>query len=93
MDVCIDHILFLQQSAEEQYTAKVKRVGFRYNQNYDEGMSMLAKLATHHACNLVGDQYLVSGQETYDTTTVENTPAFFYSSQCQIGWPICCEFD
>ncbi|ETI30706.1 hypothetical protein F443_22197, partial [Phytophthora nicotianae P1569] len=58
MDECIDHLLFLQQTAEDQYTAKVKRVGFRYSQNYDEEMSMLAKLATHHACNLVEEQYL-----------------------------------
>ncbi|ETI53616.1 hypothetical protein L914_03316 [Phytophthora nicotianae] len=85
MDVCIDHILFLQQSAEDQYTAKVKRVGFRYNQNYDEGMCMLAKLATHHAYNLVEEQYLVSGEETYDTTTVENTPAFFTLASAKSG--------
>ncbi|ETP00499.1 hypothetical protein F441_22098 [Phytophthora nicotianae CJ01A1] len=77
MDECIDHLLFLQQTAEDQYTAKVKRVGFRYSQNYDEEMSMLAKLATHHACNLVEEQYLVSGRETYDTTPDENTPEFF----------------
>ncbi|KAG3083760.1 hypothetical protein PI125_g19665 [Phytophthora idaei] len=53
MDECIDHLLFLQQSTEEQYIAKIKRVGLRFNQNYDEEMSMLAKLATHHACKLV----------------------------------------
>ncbi|ETM99227.1 hypothetical protein PPTG_24455 [Phytophthora nicotianae INRA-310] len=79
MDECIDHLLFLQQTAEDQYTAKVKRVGFRYSQNYDEEMSMLAKLATHHACNLVEEQYLVSGRETYDTTPDENTPEFFFT--------------
>ncbi|KAG4246615.1 hypothetical protein PC116_g5610 [Phytophthora cactorum] len=28
MDECIDHLLFLQQSAEDRYTTKVKRVGF-----------------------------------------------------------------
>ncbi|GMF43218.1 unnamed protein product [Phytophthora fragariaefolia] len=45
MDDCIDHLLFLQQSAKDQYNYKVKRVGFRYNHGYDKEMSMLAKLA------------------------------------------------
>ncbi|KAG2787554.1 hypothetical protein PC129_g18132 [Phytophthora cactorum] len=36
MDECIDHLLLLQQSTEDQYTVKIKRVGFRLNQNYDK---------------------------------------------------------
>ncbi|KAG2820669.1 hypothetical protein PC112_g11689 [Phytophthora cactorum] len=79
MDECIDHLLFLQQSAEDRYTTKVKRVGCRYNRNYDNEMAMLAKLATHHACNLVEEQYRASGQETYDISSDENTPNFLLS--------------
>ncbi|RAW29142.1 hypothetical protein PC110_g14499 [Phytophthora cactorum] len=42
-------------------------------------MAMLAKLATHHACNLVEEQYRASGQETYDISSDENTPNFLLS--------------
>ncbi|KAG3234460.1 hypothetical protein PI124_g20487 [Phytophthora idaei] len=70
-------------SAEDRYTTKVKRVGFRHNRNYDNEMAMLAKLATHHACNLVEEQYRASGQETYDISSDENTPSFFTLSSAK----------
>ncbi|KAG6970430.1 hypothetical protein JG688_00004848 [Phytophthora aleatoria] len=35
---------------------------------------MLAKLATYHACNLVEEQYRVSGQMTYETSNDVNDP-------------------
>ncbi|KAG3133596.1 hypothetical protein PI124_g19612 [Phytophthora idaei] len=85
MDECIDHLLFLQQSTEEQYIAKIKRVGLRFNQNYDEEMSMLAKLATHHACKLVEEQYRVSGQETYETSNDVNEPGLWSLSSAKTG--------
>ncbi|ETP48995.1 hypothetical protein F442_05371 [Phytophthora nicotianae P10297] len=76
MDECID-ILFLQQSAEDGYWTKVRRVGCRYNQHYDEEMCVLAKLATHHACSLVESEYKLSGQLTDDISKDEATPSLY----------------
>ncbi|GMF48242.1 unnamed protein product [Phytophthora fragariaefolia] len=81
MDECIDHLLFLQQSAEDQYNYKVKRVGFRYNHGYDKEMSMLAKLSTQHACNLVEEQYRVSVRETYEISRDDNGSILFTVSR------------
>ncbi|KAE9316944.1 hypothetical protein PR003_g18601 [Phytophthora rubi] len=53
MDECIETLLFLQQAAEDMYTVKTTRVGQRVNHQYDREMQLLARIATHHACNLV----------------------------------------
>ncbi|ETN07702.1 hypothetical protein PPTG_13035 [Phytophthora nicotianae INRA-310] len=72
MDECNDHLLFLEQIAEDKYRVKARRVGFRYNNNYDEELQMLARIATHHACDLVGGQYTASKQADYTIESEKN---------------------
>ncbi|KAG6958484.1 hypothetical protein JG687_00009354 [Phytophthora cactorum] len=48
-------------------------------------MAMLAKLATHHACNLVEEQYRASGQGTYEISSDENIPSIFTLSSAKSG--------
>lgn len=76
MDECIDHLLFLQQSAEDEYGAKVKRVGYRYNHEYDDEMRILAKFATRHACDFVEQQYKLSCLVKYRLSVDEVSPTY-----------------
>ncbi|ETP14100.1 hypothetical protein F441_10946 [Phytophthora nicotianae CJ01A1] len=77
MDECNDHLLFLEQIAEDKYRVKARRVGFRYNNNYDEELQMLARIATHHACDLVGGQYTASKQADYTIESEKTSPTIF----------------
>ncbi|GMF32396.1 unnamed protein product [Phytophthora fragariaefolia] len=81
--LCHFHIIdyLKRESAENQYNYKVKRVGFGYNHGYDKEMSMLAKLVTQHDCNLVEEQYRVSGRETYEISRDDNGSSLFTLSR------------
>ncbi|KAG3059126.1 hypothetical protein PI124_g23090 [Phytophthora idaei] len=74
MDACVDHLLFLQQSAEDKFVGKVERVGVRYNKSYGGKMTTLATFATHHACNLVEKQYNVRLRVDYKVTPDKVSP-------------------
>lgn len=60
-------------------------MGFRYNHSYDDEMGLLAKLATHHACNLVEEQYHASHRETYITSSDDDSPSFVTLSNAKSG--------
>lgn len=57
MDECIDTLLFLQQSAEDQYMTKHLKIGFRHNLRYDAEMQLLARVYSKFACDLVEPEY------------------------------------
>lgn len=76
MDECIETLIFLQQAAEDKYTFKVTRVGHRVNNKYDQDMQLLARIAAHHACNLVEQQYKASQQTDYIVKSSGQTSAF-----------------
>ncbi|KAG4225350.1 hypothetical protein PC116_g26214 [Phytophthora cactorum] len=65
MDEGIETLLFLQQAAEGKYKFKSKRVGIRVNFDYDGEMNLLARIATHHACDVVEEQYKSSTAVEY----------------------------
>lgn len=79
MDVCIDALLFVQQSAEDQYLAKVNKIGFRYNARYDAEMQMLARTCSQFAYDIVKQEYKssLSNDTTYTFSRSESEPRLF----------------
>ncbi|KAG2889234.1 hypothetical protein PC118_g19238 [Phytophthora cactorum] len=69
MDKCIETLLFLQQAAGHKYEFKSKRVGIRVGFDYYDEMNLLARIVTHHACDLVEEQYKSSTTIEYEIET------------------------
>jgi hypothetical protein len=60
MDECIEQLWELQKIKEHAYRTRTRKIGHRQNRGYDGEMSLLAKIATKHACDLVEPQYKLS---------------------------------
>ncbi|ETP39613.1 hypothetical protein F442_12926 [Phytophthora nicotianae P10297] len=89
---CIETLLFLQQSADDTYKFKTKRAGIRVNSKYDDEMKRLARIATHHACDLVEDQYKVRSKVVY-TVEASALPGYdtFVNPESSKSYAASCE--
>ncbi|KAG3159631.1 hypothetical protein PC128_g14569 [Phytophthora cactorum] len=76
MDECIETLLILYQGAEDSYKVETTRVGHRVNHNFDKEMQMLARIATHHACNIVEEQYTACQKSNYNVIASGLSSAF-----------------
>lgn len=60
MDECIDTLLFLQQSTEDQFRTKMNKIGFRHNNRYDAEMRSVARIYSPFACDSTEPENIVT---------------------------------